>query len=71
MTAEQRLKICEQCPLVKIDSIFGPVCDSSKYMDPRTGEVSRSYRTGWVRGCACKLRWKTASPTAHCVAGKW
>ncbi len=71
MDKEERLKICKTCPLVKMDSIYGPVCDSSKYMNKATGETSRLPHTGWVRGCACKLRWKAANPTAHCVAGKW
>jgi hypothetical protein len=56
MTAEERLKICEKCPLVKMDPIYGPICDNSKYMNPKTGEVSRLPRSGWVRGCSCRLK---------------
>ena len=71
MTSEERLKICETCPLVKMEKVFGPVCDSSKYMDPETGKVSRLPHSGWIRGCACRLRVKTKNPSAECVAGKW
>ena len=46
MTSEERLKICETCPLVKMEKVFGPVCDSSKYMDPETGKVSRLPHSG-------------------------
>ncbi len=71
MTQKERLDICEQCKLVKMDPVYGPICDSSKYMNPATGEISRLPKAGWIRGCACRLKWKSASPTAHCVAGKW
>ena len=30
MTSEERLKICEKCKMVMIDSTYGPICDSSK-----------------------------------------
>lgn len=71
MTAEERLKICDKCPLCRKDPTWGPTCDSSKYMNKDTGEVSRIPRAGWVRGCGCKLNWRTKSPTARCIAGKW
>ena len=71
MTAEERLAICEVCKLVRIDPVYGPICDNTKYMNPQTGEVSRLPHAGWIRGCACRLKWKAKSPTAHCVAKKW
>ncbi len=71
MTSEERLKICATCPLVKNDPVYGPVCDSSKWMNPQTGEISRLPKSGWIRGCACRLKWKSKNPTAHCVAKKW
>lgn len=71
MTYEERLKICEKCKLVKIDPTYGPVCDSSKYMNLQTGEISRIPKSGWVRGCGCKLKWKTRDPGSRCVAKKW
>lgn len=71
MTSEERIKICEKCKMVKMDPTYGPVCDSSKWMNPRTGEISRIPKSGWIRGCGCKLRWRSKNPGAHCVAGKW
>lgn len=71
MTAEERLEICRNCNLVKIDSLYGPICDSSKYMNPETGETSKTYHSGWIRGCSCKLKWKVKNPSSHCVAKKW
>lgn len=71
MTPEERLQVCKRCNLVRIDPVYGPVCDSTKYMNPKTGETSRLPHAGWIRGCACKLAWKTKNPTAHCVANKW
>jgi len=46
MTSEERLKICATCPLVKNDPVYGPVCDSSKWMNPQTGEISRLPKSG-------------------------
>ena len=71
MLPEEKLKICESCPLVRQDKIYGPTCDNTKYMNPKTGETSRFPKSGWVRGCGCRLRWRTKSITAHCIAGKW
>lgn len=71
MTAEERLKICESCPIVKQDSVYGPVCDNSKYINPSTGETSRIPHVGWKRGCGCKLRYKAKNSSSHCIIGKW
>ena len=46
MTSEERMKICEQCKLMTMYPDYGPRCDSSKYMDPKTGEISRIPRQG-------------------------
>lgn len=46
MTSEERLKICEKCPLVKNDPVYGLTCDSSKYMNLKTGEISRIPKSG-------------------------
>ena len=71
MTSEERLKICEKCKLVYMDPTYGPTCDSSKYINKITGEISRIPKSGWIRGCGCKLKWKSKDPTAKCVLGKW
>ena len=70
MTPEERLKICEKCKLMTMTSDYGPRCDSSKYLNLETGEVSRIPRQGWIRGCNCVLRYKVRDPNARCVAGK-
>ena len=56
MSPSERLKICEKCPLVKKDDTYGLMCDSYKYMDPKTGEISKVYKIGWIRGCGCRLK---------------
>lgn len=71
MTAEERLKICKKCPLMRDDLQYGPTCDNTRYMNVKTGEVSRIPHTGWIRGCACRLSWKVKNPSARCVANKW
>lgn len=71
MTSEERLKICETCKLMTMDPTRGPRCDSTKYMNPQTGEISRTPKSGWIHGCNCFLRYKTRDPNAKCVAGKW
>lgn len=71
MTSEERLKICEKCPLVKNDPVYGLTCDSSKYMNLKTGEISRIPKSGWIKGCGCHLKWKSRDPHAKCVARKW
>lgn len=71
MTSEERLKICSQCKLMTMYPEYGPRCDSSKYMNKITGEISRVPKQGWIRGCNCWLKIKTKNPSAKCVAGKW
>lgn len=71
MTSEQRMEICKKCPLLKESSTWGPTCDSSKYMNKETGEVSRLPHAGWIKGCGCRMKQKVLSPSAKCVAGKW
>lgn len=71
MTPEEKLKICMSCGLMRQDPIYGPKCDNNKYMNPTTGEISRIPHAGWVRGCGCNLKYRTKSPTAHCINGKW
>lgn len=29
---DERIAICEKCPLYKVDKIRGPICDSNKYI---------------------------------------
>ena len=71
MTAEERMKICETCKMATMDPEHGLRCDSTKWINPETGELSRKPMSGWIRGCNCILRYKTADPTARCVLRKW
>lgn len=53
------------------DPIYGPRCDASKWINLKTGELSRIPKVGWVNGCNCRLRWKTKDPRARCKLKKW
>lgn len=70
MTAEDRMAICKKCPLYK-KTIFGEICNSSLWLNPETNEVSNYAKNGWIRGCNCRLVYKTHSPESHCIAKKW
>lgn len=65
----ERLKICKACPLFKSD--LGGICDSSKYINPETEEISDIELYGWIRGCGCALKAKTRLKDNHCVINKW
>ena len=68
--SEERLSICRKCPLIK-ESSFGPICDSNKWINPRTGEVSDTPKLNYKRGCACRLNAKTRLIHNHCIILKW
>ena len=68
---ENRQKICEGCPLYKIDSFYGPICDSNKYLSPDGTTISYFKKDGWTKGCGCHMKRKWHVPTAKCIAGKW
>lgn len=68
---ETRKKICEECPLYKMDKFYGPVCDSSKYLSPDGTTFSYFKKDGWIKGCGCHMSRKWGNFKAHCVAGKW
>lgn len=70
MTPEERLQICDACPLLKTSVEFGKVCDKSKFINPETDEVSRFPKKGFIKGCGCKLLYKVRNANAHCIAGK-
>ena len=41
--SKQRVTICKSCPLYKIDSILGELCNSKLYLNPevKNGQYSR------------------------------
>jgi len=71
MNADERMAICKKCKLMTEDSSYGPKCDNTKWINPKTEEISRIPRPGWINGCACRLRWKVKDPKAHCRLKKW
>lgn len=69
--SEARLRICKKCPLYKVSSLLGEICNSKLWYNPNTGDVSIDKKDGYVRGCGCRLRAKTTIYNATCPAKKW
>lgn len=71
-TPEERLAICKKCPLYKEHPFNGPICDSTKYINANDG-ITISYRSkpGFVKGCGCRLKFKTNRSGSHCIVNKW
>jgi len=67
----ERIAICRKCPLIKMDSVFGELCDSSTYIDPITNKTSLGPLPGYAHGCGCILGSKARVLDAHCPVGKW
>lgn len=63
---EIRKKICINCPLKS-----GNTCSTSKYINPKTLDVSTLPKVGYIRGCGCRLSAKQKSPSSECPAGFW
>lgn len=54
---ESRMEICKKCPLYKVDDVYGPVCDKSKYISSiDKTSVSFLPKKDYIKGCGCKLR---------------
>jgi hypothetical protein len=68
--SNERLAICLKCPIVKETSV-GLVCDSNKWIDPKTSDVSETPKLNYKRGCACRLNAKTRVESNHCIVNKW
>jgi len=66
---EERLKICQECPLWK-ETINGPICNPYKWINPKDGKSSYFPKDGYVKGCACLIKQKAANKDSHCVAGR-
>lgn len=66
---EFRMKICKECPLYK-DTPLGPVCNPNLFIN-KEGEVSKTRKDGFVRGCSCRLGSKTRVSSAKCIVNKW
>lgn len=66
---EVRLNICLKCPLYS--PRLGGSCNNRLWLDPKTGDVSLTYKEDYVKGCGCRLNAKTTLAKEKCPAGKW
>lgn len=62
----KRETICNACPLKN-----GNSCDTQRWIDPLTLEVSKMPKDGFIRGCGCRLSAKQKSKYSSCPAGFW
>ncbi len=62
----KRETICNACPLKN-----GNSCDTQRWIEPLTLEVSKMPREGYIRGCGCRLSAKQKSKYSSCPAGFW
>ena len=69
--SKQRVNICKSCPLYKIDSILGEICNSKLYLNLETNQVSTYPRKGYYNGCGCRLQAKSRLKSAKCPLEKW
>ena len=68
LNTDERQEICKNCP------IFNPneeVCNSKLWLNPDTNDVSTYAKSGYIKGCGCRLRFKWVNVMSHCIAGKW
>lgn len=69
MTADERLEICKKCPLWEVTT-YGVVCNGNLYINEEQ-KTSFIPKEGYVKGCNCKLAYKTKNPNAHCIIKLW
>lgn len=67
--SQNRLKICYSCPLYTTK--LGGMCNNKLWLNVNTGDVSMENKSGYKRGCGCRLLSKTRLPNAVCPVGKW
>ena len=68
---EYRTNICKRCPLYKITSGAGAICNSKLWYNPLTEEVSAYSKPGFKNGCGCILKNKVKMEYTHCPLSKW
>lgn len=69
--SRQRVTICKSCPLYKIDSVLGELCNSKLYLNLETNQISTYPRKGYYNGCGCRIQAKSRLITAKCPLNKW
>lgn len=67
---DERKSICEACFLYKIDKLYGPICDSNKYINSDGTKWSWFRKDGYTRGCGCHMTSKWRNPKSKCIVGK-
>ena len=67
---KSRMDICRKCPLLKIDKIFGEICNPNLYIN-NEDKTSKHHLKGYVKGCGCVLASKTRVDKAKCIINKW
>lgn len=68
---DYRMAICRQCPLMKMDENFGPICSSSKCYREKDQTIRDYPGDGYICGCGCLLDKKTRVKSAECVLKRW
>ena len=68
---QSRIKICRECKLLKIDSIFGEICNKKLWINPKTDEISDTKKSGFIHGCGCNLNSATRVAEHKCPIKKW
>ena len=68
--SKERLEICKECPIF-IQTSYGPVCDSKQWISDDGTTSSTSAKSGYKRGCGCRLTAKTTLKDNHCIVNKW
>lgn len=63
---DSRAAICLKCPLK-----LGNTCNKSKYINPKTLEVSDTKSINNIQGCGCRLSAKQRSESSECPAKFW
>ena len=63
-----RAKVCSNCPLKS-----GNSCNTTLSINPITLEVAPTSekRSGFIKGCGCRLSAKQKSNNSSCPAGFW
>lgn len=69
--AKGRMSICRKCPLYKEEAFLFPKCNGSLYLNPKTNDVSKYPKEGYIKGCSCYLKYKVNDLDSSCPAGKW
>lgn len=83
--ASERMKICMNCPAVRMNGAVGPRCSPDarvRHVDPPSDELKTLLRQHGIKfkslddriivhGCGCRLNAKTRVPEEVCPAGKW